>query len=157
MLQHLSPVLVIWGGCTHHHWRSLYFERAEMWATEKNHLQARSTESTWTPVSWWKWISNLELLDIFEFIWVKDTQVTNLLSLNCQITEHKKFKFLGLHNFRIYCIKWALSQKVQILEKGCVDEMKCIHWVLDWCHSFFSFNKNAMHKKCVVHTNVHSS
>ncbi len=73
-----------------------------------------------TAVSWSREISNLDLLGVFEFVWVKDNVgVRNLSSVHFQVFEGKKFKFLGSLNFGLCCTNQAMSQKDEVY----IDEM----------------------------------
>ncbi len=76
------------------------------WLGDTNHLQAVSAKSMCAAVSQWRKISNLDLLGLFEFVWVKDNAwVRKLSSLNFWVFEGKKFKFLGSLNFTLHCTK----------------------------------------------------
>ena len=92
---------------------------------KSNHLQAGSSKSMCTVVSWSRWEFIQGLLGYFGSIWVGDNAWgSNLWSLNFGVHEVKKFKFGNAENMGCWYKNRSISLKVQIFCEGSI-LMKC--------------------------------
>ncbi len=98
---------------------SFWRKQAKLVWAKSNHLQAGSSKSMCSAVSWSRWGLIWDLLGYFGSIWVgNNVQGGNLWSLNFWVHEVKKFKFGNAESMGCWCRNGSISLKVQIFWEG---------------------------------------